>query len=88
MRDVFEEGEFDACMRREVIEESFQHQEDLRTAGDIWVQGHRIDRLVHFPVHPVELVTPELFDIARVHEAVRVWAGFDVHHGWQVVDIP
>ena len=56
----------------DVADQSLQHEQHLRPAGHVRVDGYGENGVVHFPVHPVEFVAPHLFDIARIDETVAV----------------
>lgn len=49
---------------------------------------NRKHKPVVFSVEVVEVISPDVFDIAGVHEAVAVWRCFDEHHRGQIVDVP
>ena len=51
------------AMTADVVDQPFMHQQHLRPAGDIRVNGHGEDRVVELAVDPVELVTPHLLDL-------------------------
>ncbi len=46
------------------------------------MDGDGEDELVVFSVHVVEVVPPDVFDVARIDESMTVWSFFDEHHGW------
>jgi hypothetical protein len=64
------------------------HQQHLRTPGNIRVHGNGKDEFVIFAVAVIELITPKVLDISRVHKAVAVGRILDEHHGWQVIEVP
>ena len=66
----------------------FMHQQDLRVAGDVGVDGDGEDELVVLAVAVVELVAPDVLDVAGVDEAVAVGRRLDEHHRRQVVQVP
>ena len=52
------------------------------------MNGHRIAKVIVFPVEIIEVVPPEVLDVLRVHPAVRVGRFLDEHHRWQVIEVP
>ena len=59
-------------MTDHMIVEPFMHHQDLRTTGDVRMDCHGEDRVVHFPVHPIELIAPRFFEMSRTDEPVAV----------------
>src|SRR6266545_1725262 len=78
----------DAVVLVDVLDDPLVHEHDLRLAAHVRVDRHREDGVVVLAVHVVELVEPELLDVARVDEAVAVRRGLDEHHRRQVVEVP
>src|SRR5690625_1115122 len=58
----------------DVVEDALEHEQHLRPAGDVGVDGEGEDRVVHLPVHPVELVLPQLLDDLRGDETSSIRA--------------
>lgn len=63
----------------------FMHQQDMRSPRDIRMHGNREDtylvRIVsHRPVEIVEMVSPEILDIARIHPTVAIWGALNKEH--------
>ena len=75
-------------MTDDVIEHSLEHQQHLRTAGHIRMDGHGEDGVIHFPVNPVELISPYVLEVPRIDETVGVGCLLDEHHWRQVIEIP
>ena len=86
--DVLKGCPFHARMLGDVFDQALQHQQNLRTARHIGVDGKGEDGIIHLAVHPIELVAPHFFDVTRVDEPVRVRGLFHEHHRRQIVDIP
>lgn len=57
----------------------FEHEDDVRVAGDVRVHGDGEDEVVVFAVEVVEVVAPELLDGLGVHPAVGLGGAFDEH---------
>lgn len=64
------------------------HQQNLRSPRHVRVYRDGEDKLVVLPVEVIELIAPEVLDVARVDEAVAVGGALDEHHGRQVVNVP
>src|SRR4051794_13422997 len=77
-----------AVVAVDVVDQPLKHQQDLRPARDVRMDGKRVHRVVHLPVYPVELVSPHLLYVPRVDEAVAIGRAFYEHHRRQVVQIP
>src|SRR5215211_698741 len=86
--DLLHRRPADAVVAVDVIDQPFEHQQTLRPAAHIRVDGQAVRRVVHLPVDPVELVAPQLLDVVRVDEAVAVRRALDEHHRRQVVEVP
>lgn len=56
--------------------------------GDVGVDGDGEYEVVVLAIAVVELVAPDVFDVAGVDEAVAVRRGLDEHHRRQVVEVP
>ena len=54
-----------AGMRQHVIDQALQHHQHMRLAGAVGMDGDREDRVVEVAVDPVELVLPDLLELAR-----------------------
>src|SRR5262245_16862619 len=52
------------------------------------MDGESEDSIVHLAIDPVELLLPQILDVARIHEAVAVWRLFYEHHRRQVIRVP
>jgi hypothetical protein len=57
-------------------------------ASNIWMYRDGETKLIFFPVEVVEVVSPEIFDITRVHPAMGVGRLFDEHHRRKVIQVP
>src|SRR6266566_3706955 len=44
--------------------------------------------IVILTVHPIELVSPHLFDIAGVDETMTIGRLLNEHHRWEVIEMP
>src|SRR4051812_38200128 len=75
-------------MTADVIEQPLQHQQYLRPAGYVGMDGKREYRVIHFPIDPVELIAPHFLEVSWIDEAVGVRRLLDEHHRRQVVQIP
>jgi len=49
----------------------FMHQNHMRLPTDLRMYTHREDESLILPIREVKLLQPQLFDHARVHEALR-----------------
>ena len=78
----------DPCVAVDIFNQALVHEEHLRSAADIRVDGHREHGVVIFTIDPVELITPYLLDVAGVHKAVAVGRLLDKHHRREVVEVP
>ena len=58
--NLVERAEPDARVLREIIVDPLEHQQNLRPAGDVRMNGHGEDRVIVLAIDPVELVAPEL----------------------------
>ena len=72
----------------DVLDDPLVHGQHGGPAAHVGVDRHRVDGVVVLAVDPVELVEPELLDVARVDEAVAVRRRLDEHHRRQVVQVP
>src|SRR5262249_48565474 len=86
--NLIECREAHARVPNDVMVDALQHHEHLRPAGHVRMDRHREDRIVVLAVDPIELVAPDLLEIARVHEPMAVGRRFDEHHGRQIVEVP
>ena len=75
-------------MRVDVLDDPLVHEQHLRVPAHVGVDRQREDGVVHLAVDPVELVHPDLLEVARVDEAVAVRRRLDEHHRREVVDVP
>lgn len=57
----------------------FEHEDDVRMAGDVRVHGDGEDEVVVLAVEVVEVVAPELLDCFGVDPAVGLGGAFDEH---------
>src|ERR1700756_3244971 len=87
-RHLFHRAPVHARMSVYVFDESLEHQEYLRAARDVRMNSQWKYRPFVFAVYPVELVAPQLFDVARIDEAVAVRRGLDKHHRREIVWVP
>jgi hypothetical protein len=71
-RHLFHSAPVHAPMSVYVFDEPLEHQQYLRAARDVRMNSQWKDRPFVFAVYPVELITPQLFEVARVDEAVAV----------------
>src|SRR2546427_4257235 len=72
----------------DVVDQALVHEQDLWTTADIRVNGHGKHGVVVFPIYPVKLIAPQLFNCAWVDKAMAVRRFFDKHHGWEIIQIP
>src|SRR3981081_3762323 len=77
---LFHGDEADALVTAPVLDEALQHQQHLRAAGHVRVQGYREGRVVHLAADPVELGPPQLLDVAWADETMAVRGLLDEHH--------
>lgn len=56
-----------------VVDQTFEHKKYLGTPRNIRVKCDRQNGVVEFAIHPVELIAPEHFNVARADKAMRVW---------------
>src|SRR5690606_29506093 len=66
--DLLERSPFDPLMPIDIFDEPLEHQEHLRAARHVGVDGEGEHAVIHLAVDPVELVAPEFLDVARIHE--------------------
>jgi len=78
----------DALVLFDVVDNSFEHQKDLRMSREIGVEIDGEYGMVQLPVDPVELVAPHLFQLSWVDPAMTVGVGLDEHHRRQVIEVP
>lgn len=64
------------------------HENGMRPAGDIRMDGNREDELVVLAIEIVKVVSPDILDIAGIHEPMAVGSRLDEHHRRQVVNVP
>lgn len=57
-----------AVVAGDVFDQPFVHEQDLGLAADVGVHGDRNDGVVVLTVDPVELVAPQLLDVAGADE--------------------
>ena len=57
-------------------------------ASDIWMYRDREAELLFLSVKVIEVVSPEVFYIARVHPAMRIGCFLDKHHRREIVQVP
>src|SRR5215213_5972751 len=86
--DLLHRRPADAVVAVDVVDQALQHKQALRPAAHVWVDGQAVRCVVHLAIDPVELVAPQLLDVARVDEAVGVRRALDEHHRRQVVEVP
>ena len=65
-----------------------QHQQYLRPAAYIRVNGNWEHRLVVLPIDVVKLVAPHLFNVPGIYKSVTVGRFLNEHHRRQIVQIP
>lgn len=63
----------------------FMHKENVRSTRDIWVDCNWKDAYVvrvvgHLPVEIVEMVSPEFFNIPRIHPTMAIRGALDEEH--------
>src|SRR5262245_37570546 len=88
LSDLLERYPLHAAMRGDVLDDPLEHEQDLRAPGHVGMDRDRERRVVHLAIDPVELVTPDLFEVPRVDEAVAIGRGFDEHHWREIVEVP
>lgn len=88
LRNFFHSSPMDTWKTLNITNETFQHHKNLRSSTNIGVNGDRKYCKIIFSINPVKLISPEVFDISRIHKAMTVWSGLDEHHWWKVVHIP
>src|ERR1700691_3035149 len=88
VRNLVEGGELYARMFGDIVVDALQHQQDLRPSGNVRMNGHGEHGVVVFAVDPIELIAPQLFDVARLDEAVTVGGILNEDHRRQGVQIP
>ena len=86
--DLVEGRPAHAVVPVDVLDDPLVHQQHLRAAAHVGMDRHREDGVVVLAVDPVELVAPDLLDVARIDEAVAVRRRLDEHHRRQVVEVP
>src|SRR5215208_6428956 len=86
--DLFEGRPPHPVVAIDVFDQALQHEQDLRSPGDVGVDGDGKDCVVILAVDPIELVAPDLLEVTRVYEAMTVRRLLDEHHRRQVVDVP
>src|SRR5918997_4648457 len=86
--DLLHRRPADAVVAVYVVDDALEHEQALRPAAHVRVDGQTVRRVVHLTVDPVELVAPQLLDITRVDEAVGGRRGLYEHHRRQVVEVP
>ena len=64
-------------MRKHVIEQAFEHHEDLRLAGAVGMDNASENRVIIVAVNPIELISPNVLNIARIDPAVTLKASAD-----------
>ena len=64
-RHFFHRAPAHTRMSNDVFDEPLEHQEHLRAARYVWMNGQRKYRPFVFAVYPVELIAPQLLDVAR-----------------------
>jgi len=71
------------------------HEQDVRSARNVWVACDRENAYLagvwvvrKLSIEVIEVVSPDILNISRVHPAVAVGTLFDEHHGRQVIDVP
>ena len=64
--NALERGPFDVGMSGDILDQAFQHQQDLRPARNIRVNGTGKDGIVHLASDPALPVTPHGRDIDEV----------------------
>src|ERR1700722_3136606 len=72
----------------DVFNQPLEHHNDLRATTHVRMDGEAERRIVHLAVDPVELLAPQVLDVARIDKAVTVRGFFDEHHRRQIVDVP
>lgn len=60
----------------------------MRTTGDIRMDGNGKYELVILSIEVVEVVPPEILNVASVDESMAVRRRLDEHHGGKIIDIP
>jgi len=56
--------------------------------SNIWMYRDGKAELLFLSVEVIKVVSPKVFDITRVHPAMRVGCFLNKHHRWEVVQIP
>ena len=86
--DVLHLHPLDARLAADVLDQSLQHENHVRMAADVRVDGHREAKVVVFPVEIIEMISPQVLNILWVHPAMGIGSFLDKHHRGQVVEIP
>lgn len=58
----------------------FEHEQAMRMATNIWMNGNWVHELIVFTIEVVELVQPQLFNVLGINPAVAVSCFLDEHH--------
>jgi hypothetical protein len=64
-------------MAVDVFDQPLEHHNDLRPAAHVRMDGEAERRIVHLAVDSIELLAPQVLDVARTDEAVTVRRFFD-----------
>ena len=86
--DVLHLHPLDARLAADVLDQSLQHENHMRMAADVRMDGHWEAKVVVFPVEKIEMISPQVFNVLWIHPAVGVGSLFDKHHGREVVQVP
>src|SRR4029079_14685594 len=78
--NFLESGEFHAGMFAEMGKNPVVHHEHMGLAGNIGMDGHRVNGIVILAIPPVELVEPHALDVMRADETMAVGRGLYEHH--------
>lgn len=63
----------------------FMHEQSMRSSARIGMNRHRKDELIVFAVEVIEVVSPHVFNVSRVDEAVTVGNVLAEHEWWEVI---
>jgi len=74
----------DALVAVDVVDDALVHEQDVWATRNVRVDGHGEDKLVVVGIEVVEVVLPDVLDVARVRPAAGEGGVLDEHHGRQV----
>src|ERR1700691_125141 len=77
--DLLECRPANALVAVDVFDQPLEHHDDLRATTHVRMDGEAERRIAHLAVNPVELLAPQVLDVARIDGAVAVRGFFDEH---------